>query len=208
MIPRLYLITDRSLFNSEDVFIEVIEKALKAGLRSIQLREKDLPTRSQLDLAYKLRAITNLYNAQLFINDRVDIALCVGADGVHLPQSSMPPNVVRKIVKDNMLIGVSTHSLEEALSAQNGGADFITFGPIFRTPSKLQYGEPVGLSALAEVRRNIKVPILGIGGIDLDNIESAINKGAEGIALIRGILSAQNIDETVKKYLMLLGEKR
>lgn len=208
MILRLYIITDRRLFNREDFFIEVIEKILKAGIRSIQLREKDLPTRSLLDLAYKVRAITNLYEAQLFINDRVDIALCVGADGVHLPQSGMPPNAARKIIKDSMLIGVSTHSLEEAISAQNGGADFITFGPIFQTPSKLQYGEPLGLSALAEVRRNIKIPILGIGGIDLNNIESVINTGAEGIAMIRGILSAQNIDDTVKKYLMLLGEKR
>ncbi len=207
MIPKLYLITDRSLFKDESTFLNVLERALNAGVGSIQLREKDLPTRALLDLAYKLRAITTRYGAKLFINDRADIALCVGADGVHLAQSSIPPKAVRKIIKENMLIGVSTHSLQEALIAQNEKVDFITFGPIYQTPSKMKYGDPVGLNALAEAKKSITTPILSIGGINLDNIMTVIDTGADGVAIIRGILSAQNIVDSVKKYLMILGEK-
>lgn len=207
MISKLYLITDIKLFNDDDAFFNAIEKALKAGVRFVQLREKDLPTRLLLDIANKLRTLTIQYNAMLFINDRIDIALCVNADGIHLGQASIPPHAAKRIIKENMLIGVSTHSLREALLAQQEGADFITLGPIYHTPSKLKYGAPIGLSALRDIRKSISIPIIGIGGINHDNIKEVLDSGADGVAMIRSILSDENIEDSVKKYLMILGEK-
>lgn len=207
MIPKLYLITDRKLFNDNNAFYYAIEKALNAGVKSIQLREKDLPTRELLDMAYKLKSLTSQYSAMFFINDRFDIALCVNAEGVHLGQSSIPAAVVKKTANADLLIGVSTHSMKEAVLAQKEGADFITFGPIYQTPSKMIYGDPVGLSALIEVRKSISIPILGIGGIDHDNLRKVMDAGADGVAMIRSILSDNNIENAVKKYLTILGER-
>ena len=208
MIIKLYLITDRKLFSNKEVFFNTMEEALEAGIRAVQLREKDIPSREILDMAYRLRALNSRYKAMLFINDRIDIALCVGADGVHLGQASLPASAVRKIVRRTMLIGVSTHSLKEALEAERDGADFITFGPVYQTPSKMKYGKPIGVEALRDLRKNISIPIIGIGGINLDNAEEVINAGADGVAMIRGVLSTTDIKNAVKKYLKILGEER
>ncbi|MEF9438292.1 MAG: thiamine phosphate synthase, partial [Candidatus Mariimomonas ferrooxydans] len=132
---KLYLITDRKIVHRPSSFVAVVEKALKGGVRAVQLREKDLSTRELLRLAYRMRDLTNKYSARLFINNRFDIALAVGADGVHLAQDSIPAEAVRKAVKKKLSIGVSAHSLKEAKSAQKAGADVITLGPIYRTPS-------------------------------------------------------------------------
>src|SRR5208283_3455732 len=148
---KLYLITDRKLFSDKGAFFVAIEGALKAGVRAVQLREKDLPTRELLTMAYGMKELASEYYAKLFINDRTDIALCVGADGVHLGQESMPVYAVRTIAGDGFIIGVSTHSLKEAILAEKEGADFIMFGPLYQTPSKLKYGAPVGLEALNKV---------------------------------------------------------
>ncbi len=207
MIPRLYLITDRKLFNDEGQLYNAIESALKAGVRAVQLREKDLPTRKLLDMAYTLQSLTSQYNTSLFINDRADIALCVNAAGVHLGQSSLPVSAVRKIAGKSLIIGVSTHSLNEAIEAEGQGADFITFGPVYQTPSKMKYGLPVGLDSLKNVRKKISIPILGIGGINLDNMRDVMTAGAHGVAMIRGVLTQGDINRTVKKYLSILGEK-
>lgn len=206
MIPRLYLITDRKLFADNKAFFNAIEESLDAGIEAVQLREKDLPTRKLLEMAYKLRDITSQYNASLFINDRVDIALCVSATGIHLGQASLPASAVRKIAGKSFLIGVSTHSLNEVIEAEGQGADFITFGPLYQTPSKMSYGMPVGLDALKDVRRRVSMPILGIGGINLDNISDVMATGADGVAMIRGILAEGDISNTVRKYLSILGE--
>ncbi|HWR89899.1 MAG TPA: thiamine phosphate synthase, partial [Dissulfurispiraceae bacterium] len=137
---RVYLVTDRRLFSGIDGLLEGIEEALKGGVKAVQVREKDLTTRELLSLSYRMRDVTGRYGASLFINDRADIALAVGAEGVHLGQASMPVRAVRKVLPDDMLIGVSTHSVEEALQAEEERADFITIGPVFPTPSKLRYG--------------------------------------------------------------------
>jgi thiamine-phosphate pyrophosphorylase len=208
---RLYLITDRRLFSAENDFTKAVEEALSAGVRAVQLREKDLPTRDLLEMAERFRELTGRYNAKLFINDRLDIALSVEADGVHLGQSGIPVRAVRDVVKNKLLIGCSTHSIREALEAEAGGADFITFGPLFHTPSKLKYGEPLGLEALREVSKKITVPIFGIGGIKSDNIKDVLDAGATGVALIRGILEGAtglNRSASASKYLTKVGELR
>ncbi len=183
-----------------------VEEALRAGLKAVQLREKDLPIRALLDLAYRFRELTARYKAKLFVNDRFDIALCAGADGVHLGQSAIPVKAVRNVVKKKLLIGCSTHSIKEAVEAEEGGADFITFGPLFQTPSKMKYGDPVGLDLLGSVKRKVALPVFGIGGIKLNNIESVLNSGASGIALISGILSQTDKAAATREYLKKVGE--
>ncbi|MGO9016476.1 MAG: thiamine phosphate synthase [Dissulfurispiraceae bacterium] len=201
---RLYLITDGTLFPDEDVFFDAIEGALKAGVRAVQLREKDLPTRELLNVGYRMRKLTAEYGAKLFVNDRTDIALCAGADGVHLGQESMPVYAVRKIAGEGFTIGVSTHNLTEASLAEKEGADFITFGPVYLTPSKLKYGAPVGLEALNKVAGEIGIPVFGIGGIKLDTINAVMKSGAHGIAVITGILSAAEKEMAAKDYLQMI----
>lgn len=197
----LYLITDRKLFADEDLFLTAVEEALKAGVKAVQLREKDLATRDLLELAYKMRDLTAGYGTRLFINDRADIAMCVKADGVHLGQASMPVFAVRKVVGDRMLLGVSTHGLEEAETAEREGADFITFGPLYQTPSKLKYGDPVGLEALKQVSGKVSIPVLGIGGIKPYTINDVIGAGATGVAVISGILGATDIKAATDMYM-------
>jgi thiamine-phosphate pyrophosphorylase len=203
---RLYLITDRSLFKDEDAFLYGIERALAGGVRAIQFREKDLATRPLLALATCMRALTAHYGARLFINDRLDIALAVGADGVHLGQASIPVAAVRKVVGDTMLIGASTHSLDEAHRAMEAGADFITFGPLYQTPAKVRYGAPVGRDALAETAHKVTLPIFGIGGIKKDTVTDVLEAGAYGIALISGILAESDISAAAREYGTLAGE--
>ncbi|MBM4129096.1 MAG: thiamine phosphate synthase, partial [Nitrospira sp.] len=133
-----------------------------------------------------------------------DIALAIDADGVHLGQKSMPAHAVKKIAKERLLIGVSTHSLEEAMDAEEGGADFITLGPLYETPSKFKYGAPIGIDALSRIKPNVSLPVLGIGGIKLDNIKEVMDAGADGVTLISGILAAANIRETTEAFLRSL----
>lgn len=204
---RLYLITDGSLFAGEDALLAAVEGALKSGVKAVQLRDKHLSIRQLLALAYRMRELTARYQAKLFINDRADIALSVGADGVHLGQAGMPPFAVRKFAGERLLVGVSTHSIKEAEIAQREGADFITFGPLYATPSKLRYGSPVGLDALRMVRGEISLPVFGIGGIKTDNTGDVLEAGADGVAVISGILGKTDSAGAAEKYLQLLGEK-
>ena len=182
-----------------------VEEALKAGVRAVQLREKDLPTRQLLDMAYRMKELTAKYSAKLFVNDRADIGICVNADGVHLGQASMPVYAARKVVGYKMMIGVSTHNLDEASIAEKEGADFITFGPVYHTPSKLKYGEPIGIEAFKKVCEKLSIPVFAIGGIKFDNATDVINAGADGIAAISGILGDNDIKLAVEEYLKILG---
>ncbi len=200
----LYLITDRKLFSDNFSLFTAVEEALKVGLKAVQLREKDLGTRELLGMAYRMRELTSAYKAKLFINDRVDIALAVEADGVQLGKEGIPAHAVRKTFRDKLVISVSTHSLDEALEAERGGADFITLGPIYHTPSKIKYGEPIGIETLKKVKAKISIPVLAIGGIKLDRAREVKEAGADGIAFISAILTAENIRETTKEFLRLL----
>lgn len=201
---RLYLITDRKIYTDKNSFINAIEGALKGGVKAVQLREKDLNTRELLELAYKMRELTKKYHVKLFINDRVDIALAVDADGVHIGQKGIPAHAVRKIVQDKLIIGVSTHSFDEALEAERDGADFITLGPIYETPSKLKYGKPIGVDTLRRVKSKISIPVFGIGGIKLDKVGEVMEAGAHGVALISAILASKDIRKTTEDFLRLL----
>jgi thiamine-phosphate pyrophosphorylase len=201
---RLYLITDRHV--TKLPLSEAVRLALEGGVRAVQLREKDLPVRELLALAQELRKVTRDFGARLFVNDRVDVAVAVEADGVHLGGLSMPVHAVRKIVGKEMLIGASTHNVSEARTAEEDGADFITLGPIFETLSKAKYGAPVGLAALFGLRNAIKLPIFALGGIKSGNVDQVISSGAYGVSLISAILGAEDIRRSAKEMNERIGE--
>ena len=196
---KIYAITDRKML-PVGKFLYGVESALKGGVRSIQLREKDLSPSEMLILAQEMRTLTAKYQARLFINDRVDIALMAEADGVHLTENSVSVKEV-KIRFPRLFAGVSTHSLESAKTAEAGGADFITFSPIFDTPLKKEYGPPQGLGRLKEVTERVQIPVLALGGIKQPNVVSVQEAGAYGIALISGIWKARDIIEESHQYL-------
>ncbi len=176
-LPRLYAITDSKRYPD---MLQRLEKALKKGIRMVQLREKELSGLEYYQLAKRVRELTQDYDAMLFINDRVDIALAVNADGVHLPEKGLPPSVVKRIAPE-LLVGYSAHSLEQALWAQEEGADFITLSPIFKTQSHPEV-EPIGLGLLKEVSQKLSIPVYALGGITWDRIKLCYKNGAYGIA--------------------------
>ena len=188
---NLYVVTDRQLTGGRPLRL-VVEAALRGGTRAFQLREKDLSPRELYPLALEMRQLSQTYGARLLINDRVDVALAVDADGVHLTTTSLPASIARRVLGPERLIGVSTHTLTEAQAAADEGADFLVFGPVFFTPSKAAYGEPVGLDALRAVQAAVNVPVLAIGGIKKANLDQVLAAGANGIAVISAIISADD----------------
>jgi len=181
-IPQLVLVTDRRATAGRDL-IAVVEAALDAGLPAVQLREKDLPGRPLFVLAERLRAATARTGALLLVNDRVDVAIACGADGVHLGGGAMPADVARRLVGRERLIGVSTHAPGEAGS----DADFAFFGPVWDTPSK---SGAQGTARLADAVRASVAPVLAIGGVTSARVGEARRAGAAGVAVIRAILAA------------------
>jgi thiamine-phosphate pyrophosphorylase len=171
---------------------EVVERCLGAGLPAVQLREKDLAGVELLDLARALRNLTARHGARLLVNDRVDVALAVDADGVQLPEAGLPPAAARALVGPDRLLGVSTHSAESLDAAQEAGADFVLFGPVYDTPHKRSWGAPQGTAALAAACRRAHVPVLAIGGVTAGRVPELSQAGAAGIAVIRAILEADD----------------
>lgn len=185
-IPPLVLVTDRRATAGRDL-VTVVTAALDAGLPAVQLRDKDLPGRPLLALAEALRVATARTGALLFVNDRIDVALAAGADGVHLGTGSVPVAVARRLLPTDALVGVSTHAPEEAAAVDG---DFAFFGPVFATPSKERFGAPQGTARLAEAVAAARVPVVGIGGIDVEQVAAVRGTGAVGVAVIRAILAA------------------
>jgi thiamine-phosphate pyrophosphorylase len=185
----LYLITDRHQTCGRPL-LEVVRRALEGGVRAVQLREKDLSADAMYRLADEMRRLTSDFDARLIINDRPDIALAAEADGVHIGISSLPVAAVRRVLGKDRIIGYSAHAIDEALRAQDDGADFATFGPVYPTPSKAAYGAPCGVNKLADAAAALKIPVIGLGGISQANIIEALSAGIRGIAVISAILSA------------------
>lgn len=189
--PRfdLYLITDRNQTAGRDL-CAVVEAALGGGVTAVQLREKDLDSKKLFELAEKLAALCQSYKAELFINDRIDIALAVDAAGVQLGKDSLSLETARALLGSEKSIGYSAHSLEEARAAEKSGADFILFGPVFFTPSKALFGAPQGVDRLRQVVAQLSVPVYAIGGLKSDHVAAVMQTGSRGIALISAIISA------------------
>lgn len=190
-IPRLYVVTDRRQ-TADRPLEEAIAGAARGGAGMIQLREKDLTARELYDLGARLQNRLAPHGTPLLLNDRLDVAQALDAAGVHLAGHSLSPSQARRILGPDKLIGVSTHSLDHAQQAMHEGADFIVFGPVFETPSKVQYGAPQGLNRLAEVVANVTCPVIAIGGIDVANVPQVLQTGAHGVAMIRAVLAASD----------------
>jgi thiamine-phosphate pyrophosphorylase len=185
----LYLITDRHQTGGRDL-IDVVRGSLEGGVRAVQIREKDLCGADLYRLAVQLRDLTNEFNARLIINDRADLAQAVDADGVHIGVASLPVAAVRQVLGQHKLIGYSAHGIDEAKRAQADGADFVTFGPVFHTPSKAAYGEPCGVKRLTEAVSTLAIPVIALGGISLSTVTETLSANVRGIAGISSLLAA------------------
>lgn len=195
----LYLISDRTRCAPRSLH-DTLEQACRAGVRGIQIREKDLSPREVYALVQEVQGALKAYDPVLLVNDRADIARATGIAGTHLPEAGLPPDAARRCLGPGSLIGVSTHGLAAAQAAEEQGADFITFGPVFHTPSKAPYGEPLGLAALDRICRTIRLPVFAIGGITPENARLCLDAGASGVAVISAILAAPDVQVAVSAF--------
>lgn len=189
-LPRIYPITDQRISGLSHA--EQVALLAGGGATLIQLREKDSTPREFRREAAKALTLARKLGVQVIINDRVDIALSLSADGVHLGQGDMPPEAARRLLGDKALIGLSSHNLQQALAAAQQPVDYIAFGPIFSTTSKIDSDPVVGLAGLAEVRASVRTQLVAIGGITQANAASVLAAGADSIALISALLATGN----------------
>lgn len=185
----LYLVTDRRLSLGRST-VEVVAAAVSGGVTCVQLREKHCSTREFLDEARRVRELLVGTGVPLIINDRLDVALAVGADGVHLGQNDMHISDARRLVGERLVIGISAESVADAIRAEAEGADYIGVSPVFTTPTKMDTAPPLGLEGLREIRRAVSLPLVAIGSIRHDNAAEVLRAGADGLAVVSAIVSA------------------
>ncbi len=205
-IKGLYVILDGRL-TSPRRYQEVAKDILRGGAKVIQLRDKEMKTRKLLKEALKLKSLISKNGGIFIINDKVDLALACGADGVHLGKDDLPLREARKLMGER-IVGISTHSLEEALTSERNGADYISIGPIFPTKTKEDAGKPVGVELIKRVRQRIKIPLVAVGGINEKNISQVIKAGADSVAVASTVLEAENITSATKKLVKKLNQTK
>ncbi len=201
---RLYIILDKSLIGRKSE-VEVASRVIEGGATAIQLRDKFSDDQQLIKVGRKLRKITRKNKVSLIINDRIDIALAVDADGVHLGQEDLPLKFARRLI-GKRIIGISTHSLAQAKRAEKEGADYISVGPIFRTSTKPEL-VPVGTAIISRIKKEVNLPLVAIGGIKPDNIKKVIAKDPEGIAIASAVLKSKKIENSTLKIAKLLNAK-
>jgi thiamine-phosphate pyrophosphorylase len=206
MDAALYVILDRRAARGRDLD-EILAAALEGGCRMVQLREKEWPSGRLLPLAERLRERCRRAGATFIVNDRVDLALAVGADGVHLGQDDLPPRVARPLLRPGMILGRSTHSLEQAREAHGEGADYIAVGSMFATATKPDF-ELVGPELLRQIRPETSRPLIGIGGITPDNAGEVIGAGADGVAVIAAVCGAADPAAATRRFLAAIRAAR
>jgi thiamine-phosphate pyrophosphorylase len=193
----LYLVTDSTLAKMS--LPEVVKKAVAGGITCVQIREKSADTRKFIEIAAAIKNILAGSSVPLIINDRVDIALAVKADGVHLGQSDMPFEMARRICGSDMIIGISAESVNNAVEAERNGADYIAVSPVFSTPTKTNTAKPLGLDGIKNIKKLVKLPVIGIGGINLSNAASVIKSGADGIAVVSSIMATDDPEKAARE---------
>ena len=193
----LYVITDSSLIKEKN-FEKRIKEVVANGATLVQLREKTLPLRPFLKRALLMRRI--IHPPVLFIvNDRIDIAIASGADGLHIGQEDLPILMARQILGEYKIIGISTHSIEQARQAEKEGADYLAMGSIFATPSKPEAGPPKGTKIISQIKEVVRIPVVAIGGIDLDNAEETLKAGADGVAVMSAVFKERDMGLATRK---------
>jgi len=203
----LYLVTDRGLSRGRTTQ-HIVEAALRGGVTCVQLREKTCSTREFIAQALSIKDHLKKHNVPLIINDRVDIAQAVNADGVHLGQSDMPIEMAKAILKDSMIIGISAESIKDAVQAEKDGADYIGVSPVFATPTKTDIAPPLGLEGLREMRRSVKIPLVGIGGLNIKNAGEVIKNGADGVAVVSAIVAADDPEKAARELKKIIEQAR
>ena len=193
---RLYVITDRKISGGRS-HEEIAAAAIEGGATVVQFRDKELSGRKQVETALRLRDIARASGVTFIVNDRVDVALLSDADGVHLGQDDIPASIARKIM-GNKIIGVSASTVEEALLAQQQGADYLGVGPVFPTGSKADAAPPIGLAGLAEIVRSVDIPVVAIGGISQENLVDVLETGVSGVAVISAVVAASDITQAAR----------
>lgn len=195
---RLLLVTDRHQTKRRSLVV-LLQRVLSVAAPAIQLRERDLSARDLVTLAREVQALTNSDGSQFLINDRVDIALALDGVGTHLRSNSLAVSVARRLLGTNRLLGISVHSVEEAVRAESQGADYVILGPIYETPSKQAFGTPLGLQTLEKACRAVRIPIVGIGGVTAARAREMRQAGAFGAAVVTAILSADDVESAVRE---------
>lgn len=188
----LYLVTDANLSRGRSPR-EVVEAAILGGVTVVQYREKSASTRRMIDEALELRDLCRRYSVPFIVDDRVDVALAVQADGVHVGQDDMPASLARRLIGHDKILGVSAENMEQALAAQADGADYIGASPIFATPTKPDAPPPIGVAGLLQMARTCPLPIVAIGGLNATNAGSMIRAGAAGVAVVSAIVGADDV---------------
>jgi len=200
-----YFITDSEM--SKNGIIDDVKNAINAGCKIIQYREKKLSTREMIKEAELIKKECNK-KALFLINDRIDIALAVDADGVHIGQNDMPIEIARNILGDEKIIGLSVNNLDEAIKAQNYGLNYIGVGPIFTTETKKNTRSPCGSSMIGKIKEHVNLPIIAIGGINKNNIEEVLHAGADSIAAVSAILNSNDVYKELCDFRMIMKENR
>lgn len=197
----LYVITESSL--KREKLIEKVTQVVKGGASVIQLREKELPSREFLARALELKKIIPPY-IPFIINDRIDIALACNANGVHLGQDDLPLSLARKVLGEDRIIGISTHTLKEAKEAEREGADYIAVGPAFATSTKQDTFPPLGVKIISRIKEEIKIPVVAIGGISRDNLSQVLQTGVDGVAIVSAIFSQEDVSEATETFCKII----
>lgn len=190
---KLYLVTDREVLKGRDL-LESVEHAILGGVTLVQLREKDTSSRDFYNLALQLKELSHKYNVPLIINDRLDIALAIDADGLHIGQQDLPIDLCRKLLGKDKILGVSAHNLEEALEAENLGADYLGVGAMFSTSTKKDV-DITPIDTLINIKETVKIPVVAIGGITHDNVKEVLKTPIDGVAVVSCLLGAEDIKE-------------
>ena len=198
----LYLVTDRDILKGRDIFISV-EEAINGGVTLVQLREKDISSLDFYNIALKMKLLTKKYGIPLIINDRLDIALAIDADGLHIGQEDLPIKAARKLLGKDKILGYSVFNVDDAVYGEKNGADYLGAGPIFPTGSKADAAEPIGVEVLKRITESVKIPVVGIGGIDVSNLKDIKIAGAAGASLISAILGSKDIEGAARSLFEL-----
>ncbi|MDN5347104.1 MAG: thiamine-phosphate pyrophosphorylase [Clostridia bacterium] len=199
----LYVITDSRLSRGRPV-VEVVRQALEGGARIIQLREKEMPPRELVALGRELRSLIKSFNATFIVNDRLDVALAVDADGVHVGQDDLPAAVARRLLGPGKILGVSVATVEEALRALADGADYLGVGSIYATGTKPDAGAPIGPARIKEIKSRVNLPVVAIGGINAANAGEVIAAGADGVAVISAVVGADDVRAAAAELLAVV----
>jgi len=201
----LYLVTDPDLTSGRPL-LQVVAAALEGGVTAVQLRDKKAAPRDLLALGAEIWTLARRHHAAFIVNDRADLALALEADGVHVGSEDLPPLEARRLVPRPRLVGVSAATVEEALSAERAGADYVGAGPVFATATKPDAGEPIGVGGIAAIASAVRIPVVGIGGIDSSNAASVIEAGAAGVAVISAIVGAGDPEAAAREILSRVRE--